>query len=119
MHIDIARLPNDGNVRYGTSGGEITEDRVFLLSLEEIERYFGVKPAFSSEELICYPTQHAVVGGALVDEDTGGCDWWLRSPGGVSGFAANVNHSGDVYSLGTWVDCSSVAVRPALWVSNL
>ena len=119
MHIDTVRLPNDDNVWYGTSGGEITEDRVFLLSLEEIERYFGVEPASSSEELICYPTQHAVVGGALVDEDTDGCPWWLRSPGRGSGSAAYVFCDGYVGAYGFWVNSNNLAVRPALWVSNL
>lgn len=45
--------------------------------------------------------------------------WWLRSPGYKLYNAAFVNNDGFVIRDGYYVDCSIVAVRPALHISNL
>lgn len=43
--------------------------------------------------------------------------WWLRSPGDYHGLAAYVNFDGSVSNDGYIVSNSSVAVRPAMWIS--
>jgi len=35
------KIPNPDNLWYGTKGGRDTRDKVFLLSLEEVDKYFG------------------------------------------------------------------------------
>ena len=104
-------LANSDNADWGTSGGADTQDRVFLLSIDEAEQYL------TDEERVCLPTAQAVAHGAWTNSDTGACDWWLRSPGNDSRFAAGVYSVGSVRSSGWRVDFDALAVRPALWVN--
>lgn len=112
-----ARIVNADNELFGTEGGEDTLDRVFLLSQEDAAAYFeGGK----CSELVCYPTDYAVENGAYVSDENGGCGWWLRSPGFGPSCAASVGPVGYVNDLGDYVDFDDyLAVRPALWVSDL
>ena len=105
-------LTNPDNEGYGTSGGADTQDRVFLLSIDEVGQYLP-----TDEERVCLPTAQAVANGVWTDGDTGACFWWLRSPGGDSRFAAVVYSDGSVGSIGWYVDLDDGAVRPALWVN--
>ena len=82
---------------------------VTCLSVDEAERYFE-----DDDDRICKPTPYAVQQGAYVDDSTGGCGWWLRSPGCDSSYAARVNFDGDVDSFGWIVVATLDAVRPAL-----
>ncbi len=45
--------------------------------------------------------------------------WWLRSPGYIQIYAADVNRDGGVGELGHGVDDAGDAVRPALKILNL
>ena len=85
---------------------------ITCLSVEEAKRYFA-----DGRDRICRPTPYAVQKGAWVNDDTGGCYWWLRSPGSDSAHAARVYSGGDIYSNGDYVDNSVDAVRPALWIN--
>ena len=105
-------LTNPDNEEYGTSGGADTQDRVFLLSIDEVGQYLP-----TDEERVCLPTAQAVANGVWTNGDTGACDWWLRSPGNDSRFAAGVYSVGSVRSSGWRVDFDADAVRPALWVN--
>lgn len=105
-------LTNADNEEYGTPGGADTQDRVFLLSIDEVGQYLP-----TDENRVCLLTAQAVANGALAFGDTGKCDWWLRSPGGVSRGAAGVYSDGYVCSSGWGVDYDDFAVRPALWVN--
>ena len=67
------RLTNADNPQYGTRGGNDTTDRIFLLSIEEAEKYFS----------------------GDADRATGEW-WWLRSPGDYSLYAAYVNYGGGI-----------------------
>ena len=82
---------------------------VTCLSVDEAERYFE-----DDDDRICKPTPYAVQQGAYVDDSTGGCGWWLRSPGCDSSYAARVNFDGDVDSFGWIVVDTLDAARPAL-----
>lgn len=85
-------VKNPDNSEYGTEGGNDIEDKIFLLSLDEAEKYFEDEMA------------RAI-----------GTSWWLRSPGNNSEFAAEVLSDGSLNPSGFTVDPES-AVRPALWV---
>ena len=117
----------DKNPSYSTSPGNNTTDKVFLLSITEVNKYFS-----SDEARKCAPTEYAKSHGAYTSSSysTGGkatCWWWLRSPGRNSYYAAGVSSDGSVndfgYSvgsvndLGIYVDDSNGAVRPALWIN--
>ena len=90
-----------------TDTKEETEDQVFLLSTGEVSKY---------RVNICQPTAFAVKNGVYANEQSGNCQWWLRTfstltetlsyVNTVGGFMAGENISGDHFG-----------VRPAIWVS--
>lgn len=103
-------LRNNDNSEYGVDGGNDTKDKVFILSVEEIEKYFS-----SETERVCMPTQYAIEKGAG-RSDNGTCCWWLRSPGSQQGCAMRITTYGD-YTNNYWVG-NFETVRPAIWVKN-
>ena len=104
-------VPADKNLEYNTEPGNATQDRVFLLSITEANKYFR---SYSARQ--CEPTQYAVANGAYVNSDNDNCWWWLRSPGGYQTFAANVLSDGGVNCYGRDVNVVNGAVRPTLWI---
>lgn len=116
--IAVTKLQNDNNARYGTFGGNSTEDRVFCLSIAEAESLFKDDTARK-----CVPTPYAVGKGAwqnsseLIVDGRGCCCWWLRSPGNGRYVASNVFTGGALCPFGDLVHIGSIAVRPALWVN--
>ena len=107
QRIKFSEVENDDNRQHGTRGGNDTRDRVFCLSLAEVERYFK-----NDSERRCQPTVRAKVQGAYVSN--GYCVWWLRSPGGTQEHASNVGSGGVVLPYGNRVGSIDDAVRPAL-----
>ena len=117
--IVLSTVENPDNKEYGTKGGNTTKDYVYLLSLDEVGRYFRVDPyPYSynycrSDALICFPTATAKNNGASTDS-AGACWWWLRSPGNFRSDAASVGDFGYVYYVGDYVDCTDGCVRPVV-----
>ena len=101
----------DENPEYDTDPGNDTEDRIFLLSIDEAEKYFS----WGSRRR-CEPTDYAVANGAY-ESDSGDCWWWLRSPGEHQYSAACVLTNGSVGRYGFDVYYGCDAVRPALWIN--
>ncbi len=100
----------DWNPKYNTSPGINTIDKVFLLSIAEVQKYF------SSDELRkCVPTYYAIEHG--IDSFDSTCWWWLRSPGDRTKCAAGVNTYGSVYWSGDNVHEVGNGVRPAMWIT--
>ncbi len=111
-------LKNENNPVYGTEGGDNTSDRVFLLSINEANRYFGSNGARK-----CQATAYAnSIGSYPPNNGSGYCRWWLRSPGIDQRSAAFVGANGAVDTAGAGVESSpnspgdTIAVRPALWI---
>lgn len=105
----------DANPDYDTDAGNDTEDKVFLLSIEEANRYFK----YDSDRQ-CVSTEYAKANGAYTYEIDGAsnCFWWLRSQGGYSNKSASVvNSDGTVSKYGNAVDDNRDCVRPAMWIS--
>ena len=106
----------DQNPSYGTSPGNDTTDRVFLLSIPEANKYFK-----TDSERICGVTEYAVAQGAYTANSysAGGkvaCWWWLRSPSDYSNRAVRVRYDGSVLNRGYYVTDGNSAVRPAMWI---
>ena len=101
----------DKNPSYSTSPGNNTTDKVFLLSINEVNKYFS-----SDSTRQCQGTAYCYAQGAY-KASNGVCWWWLRSPGNYSSSAAGVSTDGSVGSYGDYVDSYDVAVRPALWIN--
>lgn len=111
--IETSYLSNSGNAEKGVAGGNDTYDKVFLLSIDEVNRYL-----LTEGDKWCLPTNYAISNGAYVsDTYDGSCWWWLRSPGYVLTGAAVVSTYGTVNSTGRYVNGSDNCVRPAIWVS--
>lgn len=107
---------------WNTSGGNNTEDKVFLLSYAEANKYFGVThDTTSNTKSRVAPTAYAIAQGAYTHSSNKTADgtdagwWWLRSPGFYQGSAAGVRTDG---SLNYYrVDDDSDSLHPALWVN--
>ena len=134
--------PNAPEKWNSTPGGNDTQDKVFLLSHDEVLQYFPTNKA-----RLAHPTAYAI----HPPEDSGrnklwtcqvtcsgddscstsGCNndgtnvqacsnvqcgsyWWLRSPGDYPTGAASVHVVGGVYDI--YVDDVSLGLRPALYV---
>ena len=108
--IRTSLIKNEDNSMYGTSGGNDTEDKVFLLSEKEAETLFS-----NDDERIAKATGYAEKSGVYVNEEKAAW-WWLRSPGDDSGSAAKVDNDGWVNRNGYDVDSRNDGVRPALYL---
>ena len=110
--IQTTTVTADKNPSYSTFPGNNTTDKVFLLSIHEVKKYFG-----SNEARKCAATDYAISNGADTDDEFKTCWWWLRSPGEYSFYAAYVHCGGFVDSSGGIVNAGGFAVRPALWIN--
>ncbi|MBR4986149.1 MAG: hypothetical protein IKY83_10475, partial [Proteobacteria bacterium] len=123
-HILSVELENANNPTHGTSGGDKTTDRIFILSYNEVEKYYKNNAARK-----CTITAYAKNTG---EKDTSGycpchiycsyCNefnsWWLRTPGDSEDKAMFINaKDGDYYNnKGGFPVCNGTpGVRPALW----
>lgn len=109
--IQTSNVSADKNPEYDTDPGNETNDKVFLLSIIEAEKYFA-----TDDSRQCEPTAYAVSNGGYRSSDTGNCRWWLRSPGYFHSYAAQVELDGGVDRYGNF-DYGTVCVRPAIWVN--
>lgn len=108
---------------WSTSSGNNTQDKVFLLSYAEANKYFGVTYDNSSNtKSRVAPTAYAIAQGAYADsfrrtaDGTAAGQWWLRSPGLYhQDYAASVLTDGSFDGHDVSSDYGSV--RPALWVN--
>jgi len=121
-----SKVINDDNLWYGTNGGNDTFDRIFLLSIEEADRYFGDSGDYLNK-------QRKNSSGGL--SDTGDCvfnsynndrvassmgenwPWWLRTPGGDALIASCVDSRGYIIvAPDAAATHPGIGVRPALWI---
>ena len=114
--IKTMAVSADKNPKHSTNPGNATTDKVFLLSIDEVNRYFD-----GDEARKCVPTAYAIANGAYTsDSETKGgvatCCWWLRSPGDYQYCAASVYGGGSVGYDGLGVGDVDDGVRPALWI---
>lgn len=123
--ILITNVDNSKNQCYSgwsTSGGNNTQDKVFLLSYAEANKYFGVPYGNSSNtKSRVAQTAYAIAHGTWASSSNKTADgtdagwWWLRSPGNYQDFAAVVDTDGSLRNI--TVNYVSGSVRPALWVN--
>ena len=118
--IKMTNVVNAENPAYGTAGGNDTEDRVFLLSYDEVinpEYGFSSSCSANDEARQLGSSTYAKAMGTYWSTDTsyaGNSWWWLRSPGSFSIHAMIVDYLGYVDQNGFNVCCNYSAVCPAL-----
>ena len=110
--ILTATVTADQDPEINTKQGYDTNDRVFLLSSMEAERYF-----VSNQERQCEATQYAFAQGAYRHPKLGTCKWYLRTMGNEESCAADILDDGSINRRGVRSEFSDDAVRPALWIN--
>ena len=128
-------LDNPDNEICGTDGGNITEDNVFILSFEELQKYMFDGSEVWEDNRIFTPGQ-AVVDGALrkCELRTGYATdysrphfpyandyrvtWWLRTPGLINNYTMNVSYGSGVNAHGSSVVDQYYGVRPAMRIKR-
>ena len=109
--IPTVLVSAEKNPDYGTSPGGTTKERIFLLNIQEIGKYFP-----DGTDCRCRPTPYTAAMGGNADADGFGW-WWLRSAGRSGAYAATVYRDGAVDSDGAAVQNSLGLVRPAMWIN--
>ena len=103
-------LPTDiktpNNPKFKTEGGEDTTDAVFLLSMQEAEKYLPTEA-----ERACKTAPELTK-----DIWNSSTNWWLRTPGSSTSSAAVVTGNGYLHAFGNYVSMDGNAVRPAMWI---
>lgn len=114
-----AVISNVPNPWYNTHSGSNTKDRVFLLSAEEVQKYFK-----SDSDRQCEPTRYAIEKGAYVG-DGKHCTWWTRTAGDSNGTVVTLRSNGTIRKDGLYPsfhkgddgkNCYRGVVRPAMWL---
>lgn len=125
------------NFDYGTIGGNNTIDNVFILSFDEIRKYFGMGKKWDNggyqlnHNLGTLGTNYAknidnngkklfvannVVSFTGVDPNwcRGYSDYWTRSPGNKNNYVSFVGFNSFLGTIGTIVNKNDIGVRPAM-----
>ena len=84
-------VKNTPNATYHTSAGKDTKDKLFLLSCDEVKKY--------------YDAVH----------ETRSC-WWLRTPGAAANSMSFVYKDKTIMDYGYEVTNDKITVKPAMWV---
>ena len=122
--ILLTDMDNSKGQNYGKwkTNSANTQDKIFLLSYAEANKYFNVQyySASGSDKNIksrVKPTTYAIAKGATAYKLEDGSivgKWWLRSPGPSESDAAIVDINGSLYH--EEVFCDRLLVRPAFWL---
>lgn len=109
---------NHKNFYRGTLGGNPTKDRIFLLSIEEMEDYLP-----SEKDKLRYPTNYCKVPNKerehiIRTNEDGACFYWLRSPGTGRRYAASVDYTGYLDPGGRYACAAVFGVCPAVWIKE-
>ena len=112
-------IVNNDNPWFSTIGGNATKDKVFLLSLEEVIKYFGDSGQLNNKNPNSKYFINDQYNYVRIAKDAKGeeCWWWLRSPGYYGNLAAYVHDFGRVHVDGSDVHFGAGGVRPALWLN--
>ena len=122
--ILTANVVNKDNPEYGNIGalgGNDTQDKIFLLSMDEVSNgAYGfmsykddTQTSAGNEARKRTNTAYVTANGKMAWGEESDC-WWLRSPGSDSYGAAYVGGSGNVIKYGSYGSNDYIAVCPAL-----
>lgn len=103
----------DPNPKYKTKAGNITADKVFLLSADEFSDYLE-----GGDYAIGYTTAYAREKGVQSGPISGTSVCWLRTPGESLVYVSTVSYVGDLNLMGVYSYSSSCGIRPAIWIDT-
>ena len=121
---DVDNSSSQGYSEWKTSGGNNTQDYIFLLSYAEANCYLNVTVTWNDNHNRASrvaPTDYAIEQGASTRASEKTAEgrvagwWWLRSPGNKQHSVAYVNYDGTLHKIssGSGYGC----VRPAFWIN--
>jgi len=110
--LALMDISTPDNEVFHAEGGADTQDKVFLLSLEEYLRFFE-----DPLEGRVFATPYALAKGTQADYDTGVSRWWLRSPGYSPLYGAVVDYYGNRLIYGLLAELHHTAVRPVICIN--
>ena len=115
--VDNSSLQKKPSQNSNITGGNDTQDRVFLLSFRETFKVYFKNP----EDRLCAATDYAVSQGAGTStsakqtvDDRPAAEWWTRSPGDEQDGMITAGYTGEYWGAG--VDCADNCVRPVIRV---
>ncbi|MDR1135438.1 MAG: DUF6273 domain-containing protein [Clostridiales Family XIII bacterium] len=125
------RHSNPNNQWYGTRGGNDTADKVFLLSIDEVVKYFGDSGDLANHKGWYWENDKIALNdgkGYIINDEYNSeralkyrngvwAWWWLRSPGYCGGLTVYVRSDGSLNLDGRGVDFKGGGVRPAIWLN--
>ena len=126
LTTEVDNSDAQGHSEWSRYGEKNTQDKIFLLSYAEANRYLGVKfydddaSDIKNTNSRVAPTEYAIENGSETIDEYKTADgrltgwWWLRSPGGYLDCAANVY--GDGHLSYTYVYADGTCVRPVFWL---
>lgn len=101
------------NAKWGTKGGADTEDKVFALSIQELEELI---PELNDRRAVA--TGKALENGVYIYAETGFSVWWLRSSGYVQYAGARVGAGGHIEDKIYDDVRPHRGVRPVMWIKT-
>ena len=99
----------DKNPYYQTNTGAASTDKIYLLSMEEVQKYFP-----DTESRICQPTVYAKVKGVFMKNLN--TWWWLRTVGKDKKHMTAIYTDGEIRNEGYRVYVKDGGVRPVIWL---
>lgn len=120
--ICLTHISNNDNQYYKTDGGNDTEDKIFVLSLDEVIKHFGGESQPNDNDSISDSNNEKRIAQHIIESENTfgnnyGLGYWLRSPGYASLGAATVSYWGTVSYGGCDVGSMLQGVRPAMWIN--
>lgn len=119
--IKTTDVVNADNPVYGTAGGNSTQDKIFMLSYDEVTNpAYGFSSNYSTSDdarkriNTAYVAKGGTIGSSYMGSEVSTDWWWLRSPGNYSYDATFVDSDGAVNQYGSNVYYDNSAVCPAL-----
>lgn len=101
------------NAKWGTKGGADTEDKVFALSIQELEELI---PELNDRRAIA--TGKALENGVYIYAETGFSVWWLRSSGYVQYAGSRVGAGGHIEDKIYDDVRPHRGARPVMWIKT-
>ena len=119
-YLKTSSIKTPASKEYGANASGDTEDQVYLLSVDEFNKYFITASDSAETTKTIYPmgfaSAYAIKRGATAgkyDE----VSWWLRNPG-ADLFTLGVNRTGTVSEGGFSISNTDIGIRPVIRVSK-
>ncbi len=116
--IAETQIVNEDNEYFSCDAGNDTVDKVYLMSMHEVELYF---PEYMDNWTVATP--YAQAHGSVANwhemmPEYGNTWWWTRTPGNGNLFAVIVESSGKIKIQGDYVFRPYGCDRPVMWIDT-